>query len=106
MTCSKLMILLAGLIGFSAAPAAAQAGGSILATATVIDMSQARATYQAAKRLGSQVALGRTSTAHAAAVPGSGVRHDMGAATILAGDAQRHEGIEGSRAPVVSIIYW
>ncbi|MGH7486643.1 MAG: hypothetical protein ACREMY_13750 [bacterium] len=106
MSYPKMMILVAGLIGVSAAPAAGQAGASIIATATVIDMSLARATYQAANSLGSQVALGRSRLAHAAGLPGASVRQDMGAATIFAGDVRRKEAIEGSHAPMVTITYW
>jgi hypothetical protein len=100
------MILVAGLIGASASPVAAQAGGSIVATATVIDMSLANATHLAAKSLSKQVQLGATRFVHAAASCGTRVRQDVGPATIFASDASRKEDIDGSHTPLVTIAYW
>lgn len=93
-TISKMMILVAGLVGVSASQAAAQAGGSIIATATVLDMGLARATHQAAKSLG-QVVLQTSRLAHGSPSSEASVRRDVGPATIFAGKAE-----------LVTIAYW
>ena len=47
----RSVLVTVGLCGLATVPAVAQARGTIVATATVIDLSEARATVQVASRL-------------------------------------------------------
>jgi hypothetical protein len=106
MTRSKMLIVLVALTGISASPAAGQAVGGIYATATVIDMGQARITHQAAMSLARQVGLATMRSVNGAALPGIKVREDIGPVTLFMGDAVGTKEIDSRNAQTVTAIYW
>lgn len=93
MHCTKTTIIVAGLLGASAASVSAQTPAAILATATVVDTRLEWATQSTAAKAG-----------QAAFAQGSSQR--VGPATIIVSKAARKEGTEESFDSLVTIAYW
>jgi hypothetical protein len=96
--CRTLTISL-GLCALAAVPAAAQAGATIAATATVIDLGQAQTTLQTAGGLAAAVAA-------QPATSSSPARREVGSASVLLTSPAGPSPDPSPDSLLATIIYW
>jgi hypothetical protein len=99
MSAGRSLLVTLGLWGLASVPAAAQARSTIVATATVIDLSEARATVQVANRL--------LADAHAESqVTPAPSRRETGAASVIVSCPERMTSGIPLDPTLATIVYW
>jgi hypothetical protein len=99
MSAGRSLLVTLGLCGLATVPAVAQARSTIMATATVIDLSEARATVEIANRLlASAHAESRVTVA-----PG---RRETAAASVIVSYPERKTSGVPLDPALATIVYW
>ena len=99
MSAVRCVVIALGLSGMATGRAAAQARSTIVATATVIDLSEARATLQ--------VANGLLARAHAEpSVGGAAGRQEIAAASVIVSYPERRTSGSSQDPALATIVYW
>ena len=96
---ARSVLVVVGLFGLSTVPAAAQARSTIVATATVIDLSEARAALQIADGLLADARLESRLT-------GESSRRETGTASVLVSYPERRNSGVPLAPTLATIVYW
>ncbi len=99
MSVARSALIALGLCGLATVPAAAQARSTIVATATVIDLSEARATLQVANGLLAHV------HAEPSVKPAAG-RQEIAAASVIVSYPERRTSGSPLDPALATIVYW
>ena len=99
MSAARCAVIALGLCGLATVRAAAQARSTIAATATVIDLSEARATLQVANGLLAHV------RAEPSVKPAAG-RQEIAAASVIVSYPERGTSGSSLDPALATIVYW